>query len=158
MTTAAEVGRPDMDTSRRTPDATNEIAALCQRLATAHHDKDADCILDCYTPDAVIYSLAPPLGERGLDRNGLEVWLSTWSGPITVDMDEADVIAADDIGYASALCRMRGTKTNGDTVDLWFRTTLCFGRSEGRWRITHDHSSVPFLMDGSGRAALDLRP
>lgn len=25
-------------------------------------------------------------------------------------------------------------------------------------RITHEHSSTPFYMDGSGRAANDLRP
>jgi ketosteroid isomerase-like protein len=28
----------------------------------------------------------------------------------------------------------------------------------GEWRIVHDHSSVPFYMDGSYRAAVDLKP
>src|SRR5262245_57996617 len=36
------------------PDRT-EIEALFQRLARAHADHDADAIIQCYAPDAVIY-------------------------------------------------------------------------------------------------------
>jgi ketosteroid isomerase-like protein len=53
---------------------------------------------------------------------------------------------------------MTGTKTDGEEVDLWFRATACFRREDGRWRITHMHNSVPFAMDGSGKALLSLRP
>jgi hypothetical protein len=28
----------------------------------------------------------------------------------------------------------------------------------GEWRITHEHNSTPFYMDGSDKAALDLQP
>jgi PhnB protein len=28
----------------------------------------------------------------------------------------------------------------------------------GAWRIVHAHESVPFLMDGSIKAAIDLKP
>jgi len=27
-----------------------------------------------------------------------------------------------------------------------------------RWLITHEHESVPFLMDGSFQAAIELKP
>jgi ketosteroid isomerase-like protein len=30
--------------------------------------------------------------------------------------------------------------------------------AEGAWRVIHAHTSVPFRMDGSETAALDLRP
>jgi ketosteroid isomerase-like protein len=53
---------------------------------------------------------------------------------------------------------MTGTKTNGAKADLWFRETACFRREGGRWRITHMHNSVPFAMDGSDKALLDLQP
>jgi hypothetical protein len=29
---------------------------------------------------------------------------------------------------------------------------------DGSWRIVHEHNSTPFYLDGSLRAALDLRP
>ena len=134
------------------------IIALCQRLGQAHHDKDADAIVACYAPDAVICSLAPPLSERGLDRDDLAAWLATWAGPVDIDGQDVVLSVTDGLAYTSALNRMRGTKTDGEEIDLWFRTTMCFAKSDDGWRIVHDHSSVPFHMDGSFRAAIDLKP
>ncbi|MGH3157151.1 MAG: nuclear transport factor 2 family protein, partial [Streptosporangiaceae bacterium] len=41
---------------------------------------------------------------------------------------------------------------------LWYRSTLGLRRLDGEWRIVHEHTSTPFYMDGSLRAATDLRP
>ncbi len=136
----------------------DEIIALCQRLGQAHHDKDADAIADCYVPDAMICGLAPPLSERGVNRDDLAAWLSTWAGPIRIDAQDTGLAVAGDVAYTFALNRMRGSKTDGEAVDLWFRTTMCFRKTAQGWRIAHDHSSVPFHMDGSFRAAVDLAP
>jgi ketosteroid isomerase-like protein len=38
------------------------------------------------------------------------------------------------------------------------RATLCFRREGDEWKIAHAHTSVPFHMDGSFRAAVDLTP
>jgi ketosteroid isomerase-like protein len=40
----------------------------------------------------------------------------------------------------------------------WLRITRTLARMAGDWRITHEHESVPFHMDGSFRAAVDLEP
>lgn len=53
---------------------------------------------------------------------------------------------------------MTGTRTSGEKSDLWFRNTACFRREHGQWKITHMHNSVPFAMDGSKRALLNLKP
>ena len=53
---------------RSTTDRT-EIEALFKQLVRAHADRDADAIVEAYTPDAVIYDLAPPLGRRGMNRD-----------------------------------------------------------------------------------------
>lgn len=135
-----------------------QITELCLRLAKGHENKNADDIAACYADDAVIYDLAPPLGRRGINRDGVAEWLSTWNGPIQFDGKDVELHADGDLAYMTALNVMRGTKVDGQDVELWFRTTMCFGRRNGEWRITHDHSSVPFLMDGSERAALELKP
>ena len=41
---------------------------------------------------------------------------------------------------------------------FWTRNSWAFGRMDGAWRIIHAHASVPFYMDGSARAAIDLEP
>ena len=39
----------------------------------------------------------------------------------------------------------------------WLRWTLGFRKIDGRWRVAHEHVSVPFDME-SGKAMLDLKP
>ncbi|MEX2615079.1 MAG: nuclear transport factor 2 family protein [Alphaproteobacteria bacterium] len=136
----------------------DEIMALCRRLGEAHNVKDPDAIAACYAPDATIYSLAPPLATRGMDRDDIAAWLDTWRGPVHVDARDADLSVSGDLACVSALNRMRGVKTDGEAVDLWFRTTMCLRKTGNGWRIVHDHASVPFYMDGSYRAAVDLAP
>ncbi|WP_421724482.1 YybH family protein [Bauldia sp.] len=138
--------------------ARDDIIAFCDRLGAAYQAKDADAIAAGYAPDAVIYDLAPPLARRGLDRDETAAWLATWDGPVTFDGDDVDLVVAGDLAWMTMLSNMRGTKTDGTDVDLWFRTTTCFRNTDDGWRIVHDHASVPFLMDGSERAALALKP
>lgn len=136
----------------------DEIRSLCKRLADGHREKDANLIAECYSPDAVIYDLAPPLGRRGLDRDATARWLASWRGPIEFGGDDVEMITAEDIGWTSGYVRLMGEKNDGEKVDLWFRSTMCFRKIDGRWKIVLDHSSVPFRMDGSYRACTDLKP
>jgi ketosteroid isomerase-like protein len=53
---------------------------------------------------------------------------------------------------------MKATTAKGAKVDLWFRQTLGLLKIDGSWKIAHEHSSVPFYMDGSFKAAVDLKP
>jgi PhnB protein len=53
---------------------------------------------------------------------------------------------------------MTGKKVGGETVDVWVRCTGGFRRDGDAWQIAHQHTSVPFYMDGSFKAAVDLKP
>ena len=64
------------------------------------------------------------------------------------------ITAGDVAAFANALVHMTG----GEAVDLWFRQTLGLKLFAGAWKIVHEHDSVPFYMDGSYRAAVDLTP
>jgi ketosteroid isomerase-like protein len=125
------------------------------------HDKNARGAIATLADDAVVFDLAPPL-RIGSDmaRNPAlyDEWFATWKGPIVSRSKDLEVAVGGDIAFAYALQHMTGTKTDGEKVDLWFRATACFRREHGRWRITHMHNSVPFAMDGSSKALLDLQP
>ena len=54
-----------------------QIEALQQGLVRAHAEHDADAIVDAYAADAIVYSLAPPLGRRGMNRDGVASWLAS---------------------------------------------------------------------------------
>jgi len=134
-----------------------EIEELFQKLARAHADHDADAIVEAYAPDAVIFDLAPPLGSRGMNRDNVAAWLAGWVGPIQIDARDVSLTVDGDLAFVSALNRMRG-RQGGEDQDLWYRRTMCLQKISGRAQIVCDHSSVPFYMDGSYRAAVDLKP
>jgi uncharacterized protein (TIGR02246 family) len=134
-----------------------EIEALFQKLVKACADHDADAIVEAYAPDAVIFDLAPPLRRNGMDRESVAAWLDGWNGPIRIDASEVSLTIDGDLAFASALNRMRG-RQGAEDRDLWYRTTMCIRKIGGRWQIVCDHSSVPFYMDGSYCAAVDLKP
>ena len=114
--------------------------------------KDAASVVSHYAADNVKFILAPPLQytrDNPFDKKGLEEWFSSFEGPIEYENRDLHITAGDDVAFCHSLNRMMATTTKGSKVDLWFRQTLCFRKIDGRWRITHEHSSVPFYMDGS---------
>jgi len=134
-----------------------EIEELLQQLATAHAEHDADAIADAYAPSAVLFNLAPPLVSHGMHRDSVAKWLAGWEGPIQIDARDVNLSVDGNLAFVSALNRMRG-RQGGKDQDMWFRSTICFQKTRGRWRIVCDHTSVPFYMDESNRAAVDLKP
>jgi ketosteroid isomerase-like protein len=138
-----------------------EIRHLLGRRERAMRHRDAAEIAAMYAHDATGFGLAPPLRVRApelQDPSGLAAWFAGWTGPIEAELHELEIRAGGELGFATALQHLVATSTAGDCVDLWFRSTLCFCKEDGAWKIQSVHDSVPFAMDGSGRARADLRP
>jgi uncharacterized protein (TIGR02246 family) len=138
-----------------------EIRALIDDLTRALRAKDPARALSHYAPEKVQFLLAPPLqfaGQNAIDSKSLSEWFSSFQGPLQYDISELSVTAGEDVAFCHSLNRLGGTKIDGEKVDLWMRWTGCFRKLNGSWKITHDHESVPFYMDGSYKAAIDLKP
>ena len=147
-------------TKSETPDET-EIHLLIDDWAKALRNKDADGIVSYYAAHSVMFVMAPPLqytSNNSPGKNGIEEWFATWDGPIGYEIREVKIMASEDVAFSHSLNRMNGTKTDGEKVDMWLRETFCFRKLAGEWKITHQHESVPFYMDGSYKAAVDLKP
>jgi len=69
----------------------------------------------------------------------------------------ARVTAGADVAFCHYLNRVSGTMTNGTSVDMWLRSTVCFRKTAGAWTITHEHTSVPFDAE-TGQASLTIQP
>jgi PhnB protein len=145
-------------TKRGTAAGHDEIRAVIEGLWRAIGAKDAEATIAHYAPGFVSYSLAPPLRSSGPDPQMLAQWFATWHGAIGHELRDLEIVADGDVAYCTSLNRMTGTKTDGEQADVWFRATHGLRRIDGRWRIAHEHESVPFYMDGSYRAAVDLKP
>jgi PhnB protein len=141
--------------------AREQIQAVLNEVAAAITAKDALRAVAHHAPDVVSFALAPPLrgvGDEVRDPAGIDGWFSTWDGPIGYDIGERVIEVDGDVAFGHGLTHLTGTKTDGAQVDLWFRSTVGLRRTATGWQITHEHDSTPFYMDGSDRAATDLKP
>src|SRR5262245_14544851 len=113
-----------------------------------------------YASDALSFDLAPPLQFAGADvlRKNFEQWFATFRGPIGSEIRDLKITAGADVAFCHCFNRISGTRTSGEETGVWVRVTVCFRRSGDTWRVVHEHVSVPFYMDGSYRAAVDLKP
>lgn len=139
----------------------NTILAVVEAGFAAIAAGDADAAVAGFSPDVVAFDLQPPLaftGAEARDPDGLRAWFTTWQAPPRIALRAPRVEIEGPLAVVYGLANMRGRKTDGADIDLWYRVTFVLRDGEGGWRIIHSHSSVPFRMDGSEKAALDLRP
>ena len=144
--------------ARRHTGAEAEIKAVIDDWADAMRAKDARRVVSHGTADFVQFSLAPPLVSDAAGAEGLEKWFATWRGPLGYSVRDLRITAGDDVAFAHSLNRLSGTKTDGQISEVWFRHTVGLRKVGGAWKIAHEHESVPFYMDGSFKAAVDLEP
>jgi PhnB protein len=137
--------------------AEKDVKQAIEARNAALSAKDVAAVMATGYAGFVSYSMAPPLKSTE-GKAGLVGWFATWDGPIGLKVRDLKITAGDDVAFASCLAHMTGRKTDGEDIDLWHRQTLGLKRVRGDWKIVHEHSSVPFLMDGSYRAAVDLKP
>ena len=137
-----------------------KIREMVESWAGALRAKDVVGVLAHYAPDVVTFDLAPPLDYVGADalRESLAAWFPTFRGRVGYEITKLAVAAGDDLAFCRSLNRISGSRTDGTETDVWIRVTLCCRNIDGAWTIVHQHASVPFHMDGSYRAAVDLKP
>jgi ketosteroid isomerase-like protein len=136
------------------------IRVLVDGWTRALRARDIDRLMTHYAPNVLVYDIAPPLALRGAAayRRSWEEWLPSFAGPIGYEVHELDIRIGGDVAFSTGFHRIRGKRSNGEETDLWARATAGYRKIDGRWLIAHDHVSVPFHMDGSLRAAVDLKP
>ncbi len=152
---------PQLDDETRRDDEA-QIRDLITQKEAAMRDHDAERIVSRYASDVVVFDLAPPLRKAGAevtDPTGVREWFSRYEGPVHYRVRDLDVTIGGDVAYGHSLNRMSDVpEGESGMFELWFRSTVCLRRVDGSWKITHEHDSTPFLMDGSFRAAVDLQP
>ena len=140
-------------------DSAAQIRAIIAARAAAVGAGDLDAMLADVAPDAEMFDVVDPLRRRGVAalRARAAEWLSAYDGPVAWEDRDVMVVAEGDVGFSHGLSRVTGRLKAGGTVDMWFRKTLGFRRIAGRWRIVHDHGSVPF-DPATGKPSLGLKP
>lgn len=147
----------------KTSSGETEIQAVLQEYAAAHAERDAERLFATATDDVVVYSLAPPL-QQGPDTpygtvDGIRAWFATFDSPVVITYRDTVTSQDGDLAFVHTLANMEVTPAGqSEPISTWFRSTFGLRRVDGSWLIAHRHDSTPFYMDGSYRAATDLKP
>lgn len=141
-----------------------EVDAVQQVVAdrtAAYRAGDAERFCAHYAEDVVVFNLAPPLvqpssSDRGVA--GMAAWFEGKGGGVWVEVRDLQVTVSGDLALCTSLQSMGARPEAPQPFTLWYRATLGLRRIDGAWLIVHEHTSTPFYMDGSMRAATDLQP
>ena len=147
-----------------TPATDTEMDAVRQVVAArtaAYQAGDAERFCSHYAEDVVVFNLAPPLvqpttADRGVA--GMTAWFEGKGGGVWVEVRDLQVSVGGDLALCTCLQSMGAPPQSRQPFTLWYRSTLGLRRFDGAWLVVHEHSSTPFYMDGSMRAATDLQP
>ena len=137
-----------------------QVRELIAEWAAGIRTRDVDRVMAHYAAEVISFDLAPPLQYVGREalRKSLGEWFQTFQGPIGYEVRDLSITAGEDVAFCRSLNRITGKRTDGTETDVWVRGTVGCRKIGGRWMISHEHASVPLYMDGSNRAALDLKP
>ncbi|MGA7238892.1 MAG: nuclear transport factor 2 family protein [Bryobacteraceae bacterium] len=127
------------------PPNDTEIRALIERWAAAVRDANLDAIRADHDPEILMFDVPPPFMSRGLDAY-MATWdqFLSWSEkPIVFEFRDVTVTAGQDVAFATAIGKCAGIDPHGKREALDFRLTMGFRKGDGRWRITHEHHSLP---------------
>jgi ketosteroid isomerase-like protein len=73
-----------------------------------------------------------------------EKFFSSWSEkPVAFDFHDVNITAGADVAFATAKGRCAGIDRSGKREALEFRLTIGFHKIDGRWRVMHEHHSLP---------------
>jgi len=109
-----------------------EIHAIMKDRIEAVHAKDAARLVSHHAADAVACDLLEPMHYEGVaDLNG--------------------------VAFCHGLHHVAGRLRTGQQVDMWWRATQGLRLVGDKWRIVHEHSSLPFDM-ATGKVSFALRP
>jgi ketosteroid isomerase-like protein len=131
-----------------TKDNTNKEAVLktLQECFNAIEVKDAKKIVAHYASDAIIFDAKPPFQTRGA-----VAWRHTWEAclPYFPDkfkfvMKDVNVHVGSTIAFVHFLMRITTGDPTHDAAQTWMRCTSCMKKQQSKWKIFHEHGSLPF--------------
>jgi uncharacterized protein (TIGR02246 family) len=140
-------GRMTMADMSKQSQMTSDEAALRElfsRWSKAVREEDFAGIRADHDADILMFDVPPPFLSRGLDA-----YMATWqtffasqARPVEFDFHDVAMTVGDDVAFATAIGRCCYL-SRGEKVQLEFRLTMGFCKHDGRWRIVHEHHSVP---------------
>lgn len=147
-------------TAREVPQDEAELHEFMEQFAAAVATGNLDELMSFYDEDVVAFDMMPPLAWSGKAK-----YRGNWKGftdyfkfPVNFDFEEQKICVSGDVAFVHGLIRMGADpKDGGPRMDSWMRNTVGLRKTDGEWRIVHDHYSVPISSE-DGMGLMNLTP
>lgn len=92
-----------------------------------------------------MFDVPPPFLSRGLDAYMVtwELFFSNVEKPVSFSFEDIEVTAGSDVAFATANGRCVNIEGAGKREPLEFRLTMGLRKLDGKWRVMHEHHSLP---------------
>jgi uncharacterized protein (TIGR02246 family) len=122
-----------------------QIRALIEQWSKAVRDENRPAIRADHDADILMFDVPPPFLSRGLDA-----YMATWETffasaekPVLFTFHDVEVTCGTDVAFATATGRCVNIDANGKREPLEFRLTMGLRKIDGKWRVVHEHHSLP---------------
>lgn len=144
--------------------AESEVRQLMEEFADAIRSGKINEIMSFYDPSLVAFDIAPPLrftNAADYRKNWENMFTTMFEFPVNYEFNEEKILASGDLAVFHALIHTQGAFKNpppeqDKNMEAWIRYSCCLKKANNRWRIYHEHCSVPVAEDG--KALMNLKP
>jgi uncharacterized protein (TIGR02246 family) len=123
-----------------------EVRKLIGDWQNALCNRDPDGMMRHYAPDVLFFDAVPPYQHRGAAayRQTWERMLSLLPPRIGSELHDEQITVSGDLAVMHGLHRLINDDTKEAATCGWVRVSVCYQRTNGHWRVIHEHVSVPF--------------
>lgn len=129
-----------MKTETGKMDNKTEISSLLYNWADATQKGENDKVLSNHSSDVLIFDVLTPLQYKGADEymKSWAEWQPEYQEELLFEIHELDITTSETVAFAHGLIKC-GVSPKND----WVRATFCLLKTDDKWKITHQHISMP---------------
>lgn len=123
------------------------IRELMAGWIKAVSEKDTEAMLVDYSPEVVLYDCKPPYAIRG--KAGIaKMWqacLPCMPRDLRPVHEDFKLVVGEDVAFAFGLARFESpSDPDSMACQSFVRVTIGYRKVDGKWKVEHEHVSLPF--------------
>jgi len=128
----------------------SEVGDVLEAYRDAVHAKDVEAFVAIFADDVRVFDMWGTWSHDGIDswREMAEGWFGSLGDELVrVEFDEVQTAVGGDVAVVSAFVTFAGLSAEGEQLrSLNNRLTWGLRKSDGTWKVVHEHTSAPVEM------------
>lgn len=122
------------------------LRAMIAEWHRAFEQKDIPGLVKDYQSDVLLFDCKPPYKTEGKEavKQLWEQCLPYFPDTFSVEKQEEKLVVDGNMAYLHALHRIRFPDNTHPACQTWLRVTVVYHKTDGAWKVAHEHVSIPF--------------